>query len=55
MSDVGAFNLAADIVDSEPVIKVFGACEWDELSDDGKQWVAAIVAETWRRAHATRH
>jgi hypothetical protein len=43
------FRLAQDIVDSDPVIRVYASCEWRELSDDGKVWIAAIVAEARRR------
>lgn len=42
-------QLAQEIVDSEPVIGVYAACEWDELHDDGKLWISAIVAEARRR------
>lgn len=44
--------LAESIVDSDAVLRTFSACEWDCLSDDGKQWVIAIVRETLRRADA---
>lgn len=43
------YELAAAIVNSKPVLGVFAACEWDELSDDGKLWIAEIVAEAGRR------
>lgn len=43
-------RIAQEIVDSDPVISVYASCEWDELHDDGKLWIAAIVAETRRRA-----
>jgi hypothetical protein len=36
---------ARHIVDSPQVIGQFAACEWDELGDDGKVWIAAIVRE----------
>lgn len=45
--------LAADIVDSDPVIRTYAASEWAELSDDGKEWIAAIVREATIRAIAT--
>ncbi|ARR54583.1 hypothetical protein HY78_14655 [Rhizorhabdus wittichii DC-6] len=38
------YQFAQSIVDSEPVISVFAASEWDELNDDGKNWIMAIVA-----------
>jgi hypothetical protein len=44
------FALAEAIVDSDPVIGVYAACEWDCLSDDGKVWIAAIVAEAVKRS-----
>ncbi|GEM_PF-2724566 len=40
------FEAAAEMTDSDPVISVFAAPQWDELNDDGKLWVAAIVRET---------
>jgi hypothetical protein len=40
---------AEDIVNSKPVISVFAACEWDELSEDGQAWVEAIIKETASR------
>lgn len=33
------------ICDSDRVMKVFAAPEWDCLSDDGKEWAAAIAEE----------
>jgi hypothetical protein len=36
---------AEAIVNSEPVISTFAACEWDDLQDDGKVWVAEIVRQ----------
>ncbi|GAM04837.1 hypothetical protein [Novosphingobium sp. MBES04] len=38
-------GLAEKIVDSAPVLGVFGACAWDELGEDGKLWISAIVTE----------
>lgn len=40
------FKVAARVVDSDPVTCAYAACEWDELSDDGKVWIAAIVRES---------
>ena len=45
-------RLAEEIVNSAPVLAVYAACEWDELDDDGKDWIAAIVAEAQRRVAA---
>jgi hypothetical protein len=36
---------AACIVDSDPVIAAYAACEWNELDDNGRVWIAAIVRE----------
>jgi hypothetical protein len=41
--------IAQQVVDSDNVISVYAACEWDELHDDGKLWVSAIVEEARRR------
>lgn len=46
--------VAAMIVDSDPVIRTFAASEWDELHDDGKNWVAAIIRETLAFARERR-
>lgn len=37
---------AARILASQQVTAAFAACEWDEIHDDGKVWIAAIVRET---------
>lgn len=42
--------LAESINDSPPLMSIYAAVEWDELSDDGKEWVGALVAETLNRA-----
>jgi hypothetical protein len=39
---------AERIVNSPPVIGQFASCEWDELTEDGHVWVAAIVREARR-------
>ncbi len=39
------FERAAMIVESEPVLSTYAACEWDELSEDGRVWLAKIVRE----------
>ncbi|PAL20190.1 hypothetical protein [Sphingopyxis sp. GW247-27LB] len=43
----------ASIVDSDPVIGTYAAPEWRELSEDGQDWVAAIIRETLARAGRT--
>jgi hypothetical protein len=37
------FARARAIANSHYVLRVFAAPEWDELGDDGKQWIAEIV------------
>ena len=44
-------GLAEEIVNSDPVIGVYAACEWDDLHENGKVWIAAIVAEATARAN----
>ena len=39
------YVLAEVIVNSEPVVSVYASCEWGELGDDGKTWIATIVRE----------
>jgi hypothetical protein len=41
--------LAQEINDSPPMMAIYASPEFDELSDDGKQWVAGLVRETIRR------
>jgi hypothetical protein len=41
---------AEAIVNSDGPLSIFASCEWDELGDDGKEWIAAIVRETRARA-----
>lgn len=41
--------LAQEINDSAPLMAVYSAPEWGELSDEGQQWVAALVRETMKR------
>lgn len=40
--------LAEKIANSDPVLATFAAPEWDELGEDGKVWIAAIVRETFK-------
>lgn len=49
VSDAALAMVAHSIVDSDPVLSTFAASEWNELCDDGKQWIIAIVRETLRR------
>lgn len=46
----GDWKLAEEINDSPALMSVYAAPQWDELSNDGKAWVAALVAEATRRA-----
>lgn len=41
--------LAEEVVDSSPAINCFAACEWGELSSDGRVWITAIVQEAIAR------
>lgn len=43
-------RMAQAIVDSDAVLRVYAATEWDCLDDDGKLWLAAIVREAQRLA-----
>lgn len=47
-------GVAEAITDSEPVISVFAACEFNELNEDGRLWVAAIVRESMAWAAEAR-
>jgi hypothetical protein len=47
--DAIIWALARDINDSDALMRVYAAPEWDELHDDGKAWVIALVRETRRR------
>lgn len=43
--------IAEDIADSDAVLRsAYAAVEWDCLDDNGKEWIAAIVRETFARA-----
>lgn len=44
--------IAAAINDSDPLMAIYAAPEWDCLHDDGKLWVAALVRETIARWEA---
>lgn len=41
--------VAAAINDSDPLMAVYAAPEWQELSEDGQQWVCALIRETLAR------
>lgn len=43
--DAELLREAACIINSKPVSSVYASCEWDELSEDGKVWIMAIVAQ----------
>ncbi|WP_242095445.1 hypothetical protein [Sphingomonas sp. CROZ-RG-20F-R02-07] len=43
---------AEDIVNSAPVVGIYGAREWEELHEASQQWIAGIVRETTARATA---
>jgi len=40
------FPLAERITNSEPLMSVYCAIEWDELDEGGQEWISAIVRET---------
>lgn len=46
------YREARDIADSDRVMGVYAAPEYEELSDDGKEWIVAIVEETKARTIA---
>ncbi|KQN00543.1 hypothetical protein [Sphingomonas sp. Leaf25] len=39
-------ELAVAVSNSEAVMRIFAAPEWDCLGEDGKQWVQGLVRET---------
>lgn len=41
--------MAKEIIDNAPVIYIFAASEWDEMNEDGKLWLTAIVREAYKR------
>lgn len=43
------WDLCASVVDSTPVLSVYASCEWEELNDDGRTWICAIVQEALKR------
>lgn len=42
-------NFAKSVANSDSVMAVYAAPEFDELSEDGQEWVAAIVEEAISR------
>lgn len=48
----GSWIDAEHVVNSEPVLKVYTACEWSDLNEDGQVWIQAIVDETRARVCA---
>ena len=44
------WRFARQVAQSDPVLTTFAAPEFDELNDDGKAWIVAIVHETLARA-----
>jgi len=53
MTEAEIRNLAQSINDSDAMMAIFAAPEWDELGDDGKEWVCGLVRETLRHAVST--
>ena len=43
-------RIAREVVDSHPVVSAYASCAWDELHDDGRVWMAAVVREAQARA-----
>src|SRR3546814_17024904 len=43
---------ARTVADSDAVLRVYAAPEFDEMSDDGKEWIRALVVEARRTAQA---
>lgn len=47
---IAEMDAARQIVDSPPVISTYAACEWGEMHEDGRVWLAAIVRKAARKA-----
>jgi len=43
---------ARAVADSDAVLRVYAAPEFDEMGDDGKEWIRALVVEARRTAQA---
>src|SRR3546814_20199865 len=43
---------ARTVADSDAVLRVYAAPEFDEMRDDGKEWIRALVVEARRTAQA---
>ena len=41
-------RLAHAIVDSNPVLRTYAACEWNSLDENGQAWIAVIIREAQR-------
>ncbi len=54
LNHMAKFRTAIKIVNSDPVLAVFAAPEWDELHEDGKVWIAEIVQQARKELEA-RH
>ncbi len=48
--NASVMRLTANIVDSQPVVSAYAACEWDEIGPDGQVWLGAVVREACRFA-----
>lgn len=52
VSDMALARQARAIANSDAVMGIFAAPEWEELHDDGKEWIIGIVRETIARSVA---
>lgn len=43
-------RFAEAMVNSEAALRTFATCEWDELGDDGKVWIAIVIREAMKTA-----
>jgi len=50
VAEPSIYRLTQEICDSDAVMGVYAAPEFDSLNDDGKIWLCSIVAETLHRA-----
>ncbi|MGR4892247.1 hypothetical protein ACIPPQ_14565 [Sphingopyxis sp. LARHCG72] len=51
-SSLPLYGQAKDITNSDAVMSIFAAPEWDELGNDGKEWVVGLIRETLGRSVA---
>lgn len=42
-------SLAEEAVNSSRALSVFASCEWDDLSEHGKSWVAVVIDQAIRQ------